>query len=537
VDSLRQLGYLTAGIDSLPDGTTQLYAGPLMYWTALRIHPEVPDEWLRSSGWDRRTFQRSKPLRYDVLLRQQERLLTVAEDQGYPFAQVWLDSVTVLPDGAVAATLRLRRNRYFTFKSLKVNGNVRLPAAFLSRYLGIESGEPYSRSLVLRSRDRLRELPYLAQTAAPTITFAGEEAIVNLWLEKKRASRFDFIVGLLPRAPNDPQSGVLVTGALNTAFQNALGLGERFALDFERLRPETQQLEVQGSVPYLLGSSFGVDGRLDIFRRDSTWVDAQGRLGVQYLLSATDQIQVFWENKSSNVLRIDTIAVRNQRRLPAQLDFVQQGLGLETTRSRLDYRYNPRKGWLLLLRGVAARRTTRTSSQITQLRDPLQPEFDYASLYDTVALRTTRWRTEARAEVYVPVGKRSTVLIRAQGGGLFSDKPIYLNEQYRLGGNRLLRGFDEESLLATRWAVATAEYRLLIGPNSYMGVFTDYGYIENISNRVRLFQRPWGLGAGMSFETAGGIFGISAAVGRRSEETGFDFRAVKFHLGYVAIIE
>jgi outer membrane protein assembly factor BamA len=535
VDSLRQEGYLAAALDTTPNSQHAIFTGPMMQWTALTISPNIQPEWLRSAGWNERPFQRNKALRYTEVLRQEERLLEWAENNGYPFARIWLDSIIVQPDGGVAATLRMERGRFFKYKSLKINGEVRLPKGFMQRYLDIEPGAPYRRSDVLRSRERLRELPYIDQSSAPTVTFAGDEAIVNLWLQKRRASRFDFIVGLLPRPESDPRGGVLVTGALNTAFANALGLGERFVLDFERLRPETQKLEVNASVPYVLGSAFGADGRLLIFRRDSTWVDAQGHLGVQYLMSATDQLSVFWESKSSNVLRVDTNTVLATRRLPPNLDFRQQGLGIESNWTHLDYRFNPRKGWAIQVRGVAARRVVQRSSQIEELRNPQFPEFEYRSLYDTVALTTNRFRTEGRAEVFVPIMKRSTILLRARGGGLFSESPIYQNEQYRLGGNRLLRGFDEESLFATRWAVATAELRLLLGPNSFMGVFTDYGYVENITDRTRVLLRPWGVGAGMNFEVAAGIFGISAAVGRRDVGTGFDTRGVKFHLGYVAV--
>jgi hypothetical protein len=39
----------------------------------------------------------------------------------------------------------------------------------------------------------------------------------------------------------------------------------------------------------------------------------------------------------------------------------------------------------------------------------------------------------------------------------------------------------------------------------------------------------------MNFETPAGIFGISAAVGRLNPGDGLDFRATKFHLGYVSV--
>jgi hypothetical protein len=39
----------------------------------------------------------------------------------------------------------------------------------------------------------------------------------------------------------------------------------------------------------------------------------------------------------------------------------------------------------------------------------------------------------------------------------------------------------------------------------------------------------------MNFETKAGIFGISIAVGRQDSSAGVDFKAAKFHLGYVSL--
>jgi hypothetical protein len=68
-----------------------------------------------------------------------------------------------------------------------------------------------------------------------------------------------------------------------------------------------------------------------------------------------------------------------------------------------------------------------------------------------------------------------------------------------------------------------------------LAAFTDYGYLENLTDRNRFFLRPWGLGAGLNFETQAGIFGINLAVGRRDAGQAVDWRAPKFHLGYVSL--
>jgi outer membrane protein assembly factor BamA len=534
LEYFRSKSHLAASIDSLrgdsATATALLCLGPEIRWASLRPASRADANWLAAAGFRPQLFD-DRPLRFDALRALQRRVLEQAENNGYPFATVGLDSLRLAPDGNVSAILKIERQRFFTFKQLKINGDLRLPPSFLPNYLGIRAGSPYSRARVMRLRDDLRGLLFLESTANPSVTFAGDEATVNLFLQKKRASRFDFVIGLLPQ----PDGKLLLTGTLSAAFQNALNLGEQFNAEFERLRPETQKLDVQASVPYLFGSPFGAAGRLNIFRRDSTWVDAQGDLGVQYLLARGDFLRFFWENKNSSLQKVDTLAVLNARQLPPNLDLRQNGFGLETTLNRLDYRFNPRRGWSLSLKAVAGFNNVQRNNLIEGLRDPEDPAFDFSSLYDSVAGRAARYRAELRGEVFIPFFVRSTLKVGLRGGGVFSGKSIFANEQYRLGGNKLLRGFDEESLFATRFAVLTTEFRLLIGPNSYLAAFGDAAYLENVTNRTRTFLRPLGLGAGLTFETKAGIFGISLAVGRRDVGQSLDLRATKFHLGYVSL--
>lgn len=533
----RAQSFLVASIDSLEQRSDSVhvgvfYLGPAMRWLRLRPADESSAEWMYTAGYRGYPFD-DAPLRYEALLELEKNVLQAAENNGYPFASVRLDSVLVDSSGRVSALLRVVQNRYFSFKNIKINGDVNLPGYFLPNYLGLRSGSPYSRDRVLRLRDQLNTLLFLESTANPTITFSGADATVNLFLKKKRAGRFDFIIGILPQPANEGKT--LLTGSLSAAFQNALNLGERFAVELERLRPETQKLDVQAAVPYLFGTAFGADGRLNIFKRDSTWVDAQGELGVQYMLPGGNFFRFFWENKSAALQKIDTANVRQTRRLPANLDYRQNGFGLEMSMARLDYRFNPRKGWLVNLKGSAGFSRVLRNTLIESLEDPGDPTFRYASLYDSLTERSNRFKLETRLEYYVPLFTRSTIKLAFRAGGIFSSQAVFANEQYRLGGNKLLRGFNEESLLATRFAVAMAEWRLLIGRNSFLGVFSDWGYLENLTSRTRVFLRPLGLGAGLNFETQAGIFGINVAAGRQDTGLGIDFRALKFHLGFVSL--
>lgn len=534
----RARGYLAASIeiDTLRDTVivANFFSGPLIHWVLLQPADASAARWWASAG-TAAAFRPGQPLRPELLVRRQQNILEQAENNGYPFARIWLDSIQVDSLGGAEARLNVLPGRYFEFNTLKINGEVKIPAAVLSRYLGIRKGEPFNRIRVLDVRKQMKSLPYLDQYANPTINFAGDKATVNLWLKKKRAGRFDFLIGLLPQPATGTETGkLLLTGSLNALLLNSLGQGERLALEMERLRPETQKLNVQTTIPYIAGSPFGAEGKLLIYRRDSSWVDAQGGIGVQYLFGGNNHISFLGENRSSSLQKVDTLRLLNTRKLPTDLDFKQTGLGMEVDFSELDNRFNPRKGWLVQAKIFVGQHQIRRNTLIEQLKIASEPAFQFSSLYDSLDLKQIRIRLEGRTEAFIPLSTQVTTLIRLRAGGTQGGLGGN-NEQYRLGGNKLLRGFDEESLFATRWAVATAEIRLLLGQNSYMSVFTDYGYIENITTVTRAFQHPLGLGAGMNFETQAGVFGISAAVGRGNPGEGLGFRATKIHVGYVSV--
>ena len=116
-----------------------------------------------------------------------------------------------------------------------------------------------------------------------------------------------------------------------------------------------------------------------------------------------------------------------------------------------------------------------------------------------------------------------------------NEEGVLRNEQYRLGGNRLLRGFDEEFFFATNYGIATLEYRLLLDQNAYIYVFGDYGRLRDTrATPGQTLVYPFGFGTGLTFGTQAGLFSLSVAVGGTGEQP-VDFGAPKVHFGYLSL--
>ena len=537
ITNLRNDAYLAASIDTViwRDTIAQvtLETGAQYEWTSLE-NGNVESVFLEQVGFRERLLD-GKPFRYTQLVKIQEKLLNYAENNGYPFASVWLDDI-VIEDGKIGAKIFMQKNKLIFFDKIKIQGNAKITTRYLENYLGIRNGELYSREKILKIKSRLRELPFVTEKQNATVSFTGDQATINLFVNKKNASRFDFLVGLQPRnqsaGPNTPEVRTFqLTGTFNADLNNQFGRGEKIYAEFQQLRPQTQELNVALAYPYILDTPFGMDLKFDLYKRDTAYLDVISDLGIQYLFEAGTYLRVFWNRSTTNVLSVNEALLLQSRRLPAILDINRSSFGLEYQIQKLNYRFNPSKGWMLNLRGGAGLKKINKNNKILELAST---EFDPETLYDTINLQSFQYQLSGQAAYYFPLSRRTVLKTGIRGGYIIADNPVYQNEQFRIGGNRILRGFDEESIFVTNYAVATLELRLLLGQNSYLFAFGDLGYTENIRVDQRNFDRPAGMGAGITFETKVGLFGFSLAVGKQ-QNTGFDFRSVKTHFGYVSM--
>lgn len=525
IQVLHNAAFLEASVDSLQLQDTlfkaYLHLGKAYEWGSLDVG-NVDQVFLEKAGFKPRLYQ-GKPIVFAQLNQLQDQILTAAENRGFPFAKVRLNPKQIHP-GEVSAELFLDKGPLILFDSIQIEGEVKISKTFLQNYLGIQKGQPYDLAKVLRIRARLRELSFLQAKSDPQVTFQDDKAIIKVELAKRRSSQFDFILGVLP---NNQETGrLLITGTFDGELQNQFGLGERIFVAFEQLRPQTPELEIGFNYPYVLNFPFGLDTKFGLYRRDSSYIDLELEVGVQYLLEGGNYLKAFWNNRSTTLLNLNEDRLVATQQLPDTLDVNNATFGIEFNYQQLDYRFNPRKGWGAFIRGGAGIKEIE--------RNPTILDLELGGLYDSLELRTFQYRIDAVLEGYLPLFKRSVLKASVRSGIIISEQPIYFNEQYRIGGNRLLRGFDEESILATDYAVGTLEYRLLIGQNSYLYLFGDYAYVLDRTSQKDITDYPFGFGTGISFETRAGLFGVSIAYGSQLNNP-IDFGAPKVHFGYISL--
>lgn len=468
-----------------------------------------------------------KPFYYKELVRLQESVLKLMENNGYPFAKIWLDSI-VVQEEEVAAKLYLGKNNLIYIDTIQKIGDASIAMPFLYRYLGLYPGDIYDESIIKKVGTRLDALAYLAQEKPFSIFFIDNNATINLFLKEKQASRFNFLLGILP---NNQQTGkLLITGDADLQLQNVFNRGEFIGLNWERLQTNTQTLAVKMTYPYLFNSLLGVDADFNLYRRDTTFLELIQHIGLQYLFAGGNYLKAYIGNKTSTILSVDTTSIIASKKLPSNIDIANRQYGLEYNWQKLDYRYNPRKGYWMVLNGMVGTKTIKKNSKIISLKDPLDIAYDFNSLYDSLLLKTNQYQLQVKVEGYTPFGKSNVIKLAINGSSIIGQN-IFKNELFRIGGHKLLRGFNEQSIQASSYVVATLEWRYLLQKNSYVYLFTDAAYTESKTVEGNIFETPVGFGTGIAFETSSGVFSLSYAYGGFDYK--IDFRSAKIHFGYV----
>jgi outer membrane protein assembly factor BamA len=436
-----------------------------------------------------------------------DKILEDYENRGFPFASLHITSFNVEQFNA-DLVYSIEPGPRILMDSLVIRSQDKLPQRYIRQYIEFKSGSPYNEYKLSRTDKRIRELPFLTSRQSPEIRFHENKADLFLFLTKKKANTFNGIVGI---RPDDRTGRVNITGDAEIRLLNAFNGGEEFYLNWRKMQLQTQDLTTRLLLPYLFSTPIGVDGQLKIYKRDTTFTSVKTAAGLLFLAGGNNRIRLFLERNTSN--QLSTFA----NALP--LANVNSSLyGLSVQYEKLDYRFNPRSGFAVMLEGATGSRKINSNN-----------------LSDTESESDSRnvFRIEGQIDCYIPTWKKQCIYTGVRGAGFFTEG-IFENEMYRIGGIRTLRGVDEESLFASSYAVATIEYRLLFEENSAIYLFADQSWYEKKGQTSFVTDIPLGFGAGVNFETKAGIFTFNYALGKqfdnpilvRNAKISFGFRNV-----------
>ena len=434
-----------------------------------------------------------------------ERIRTILEvyvNNGYPFCQVKIENIQIEED-LFRGKLAIARGVQQSFNKIHIKGDSSLNPNFIQNLINIRQNDLYNESEINKISTIIANTPYLMELSAPELLFTKDGAELYLYLRQNPKSSINGVIGFQP----DPISGrVNFTGDVRLKLSNVLKHGEQLNLNWQSVSQETQSLKSALSYPYLFNTPFGVEGKFNLYKRDSSFLETIAQVGITYNLKPNWNISVFYARNSSNLLggsfqQDDRGTVRTN------------AYGISSENTELDYLPNPSKGYYFQTNILGGIRSFQT--------------------FDTLPIEKDQTlRTLFEFGIFIPISSRHVIKLGNQSSFYFAEE-IFTNELYRFGGLIEQRGFNEDELLASSRSTFTTEYRFLLDKNSNVFAFYDLSWYERNTEKY-MRDLPMGIGLGFSFSSNVGIFNLAYAIGKQQND-GFLLANSKIHFGYTAI--
>ncbi len=500
-------GYLLASADTLKYLNRELkvsfYLGPLFGKVNLIVKNDDL-QFFKQYLHINEKFYTGMPFNSVQISNSLRSMQQALENNGYPFAKVYLDSIELVNDNLTAKVI-VQRNYYFKWKEVHIKGDSSISKIFLTNIIRIKPGDKYSQNELFQITKRLKQINFIKEIKPHEILFTKEGAELFLYVKSNPISSVNGVVGL---QPNSVTNKVNFTGDISLKLLNVLKHGELLDFNWKSLQPQTQSLKGKINYPFIFKSPFGIDSQFDFYKRDTSYVEGKLSLGIQYFLSGGNYFKVFYQKNFSNVLA----GGLNNPKFSNLGSVTSNNYGISISRKQVDYIPNPSKGFILNWESSIGTRKSRSSDT-------------------SEILMSNTYRSALNLEFYVPLAKRHVLRILNQTDFYYNQK-IFQNEVFRFGGLTSQRGFNEEELFATTKSLLSIEYRFLVDQNSRAFLFYDQSWYENNSGNYYT-DTPFGFGAGFSFGTNVGIFSISYAMGKQMANP-ILIKDGKVHFGYIA---
>jgi len=516
LDNFHQKGYLSASVDSYNFSknkiTAYIHKGEQFKW--VKVSFDSVDVMAMHKADIRIKKYLDKQIVPDQLVKDQRKLVSVMENSGYPFASARLHNMKFMGNLA-EGIMYLESGPLIRIDSVIIKGNAKISPKYFQKQIGIKKDDLYEEKKIRAITDRIRETTFIREIKPFEIEFLDDKADIYTYLDKSRANQFNGIIGIIP--DNETTGKLLLTGEVNFDLVNLFGRGILFSMDWRKLEPLTQELNVSGSYPYIFNSSVGIGMNLFLLKQDTTYFRVEPKVELQYFFNGSNYIRIFYQNQASSLL--NTSGLEEITTLPVYADYSTSLYGAGIKFNRLDYIFNPRKG--IFLEG---------DMSVGSKKIKKNPDIN-DDVYEDLDLTTTKTVLTCGIYVYIPMGGNFVTHIKNLNGFMFNEN-LFENELFRLGGIRNLRGVDENSITASTFILGSLEFRYLFEEQSNLFLFVDGGYYQNKISSGEKEDTPLGFGAGMNLQTRAGIFTISYAMGRQFDNP-VNIGNSKVHIGYI----
>jgi len=429
----------------------------------------------------------------DAMNSNMERLLQLLENNGYPFATIALDSLSVSAGNdslheLVIGYVHVDRGPRVTIDSLIIHGNEMTRPDVILRESRLKKGQLYDQRQVSRLPSRLNKTGFFSSVEEPQLyldDYGRGQLVVRV--KEGNPNQLNAVFGYNPKTTSN--SSGYITGMIDIAFKNLLGTGRVMEAYWRKKDQRSQELRLRYVEPWIKGWPVHVGAGFQQVIQDTTFIRRTTSLDLEAPYS--DVLTIFSSVGREEILPDSMGRVLYQ--LPESHSW-QANIGFSyDTR---DAPGNPSRGVLYKTVFEFARKRV-----VANAENPLSPG-------EKNNFRRDRWMIDL--EIYAPALKYQTILLGLHGRHVKSTEPVIpISDLFRVGGANSLRGFREDEFLGDQVVWLNLEYRYLLAARSRVFAFFDSGYFNRTDmNGTMIKDYKFGYGMGVRIETRLGIIGI-----------------------------
>lgn len=425
-----------------------------------------------------------------------EKISESIKTSGFLFTEVYLGKIKLKNKSTITAVLNIsNQERKRQLDKIILKDYKKFPKGFLKNYLKYKLNKNINLKDIETKSERVLDLEFVEEIKSPELLFTRDSTTLYLYLKKKFSNSFDGFIGF---NTDEETKKLNFNGYLNLILLNNLNYGERLEIKYKSDESEQKNFEATLDLPYLFSSPIGIEARLNIFNRDSVFTLSTTELKTYYLINQKFKTSLSYESTNSS-------------NLSSNESFFVEDYDAQYITTAFEYRKRNLNSRIL---------NTKTSIYL-KLKNGNR---------NTIDRKTKQNGIEMKLQQLFNLNDRNKIITKLESSKLFSNNYL-INELYRFGGNKSIRGFNENSLEADFYNIIGIEYHYLLSPALSINSITDLGYLEN--TLLNTETQIYGFGFGLSALTRAGVLKMNFANGK-SKNDEFRFSNTKVHLSLTA---
>jgi outer membrane protein insertion porin family len=433
-------------------------------------------------------------------------------ENGYPLATVDITKTSLRTEDEIKyidIEIKINSGTVIQVNDIIIRGNQSTRDEVILRELGIKNGQRYNQKKIDDVPKQLNHLGFFSEIS-PVRAIGLRGGRTDLLIEVKETSTttFDGIIGYIPPPQTNTSEEGYFTGLINLNFRNLFGTGRKFEVNWRKPDKYSEEFRIFYEEPWIFNFPMNLGAGLERIVRDTTYIERSYFLNSTFKLSA--EFKGFLNISHAEVVP-DSLASRTLRMTRNTTTEGEIGVQYDTR----DFPINPRKG----VRYMA--------SFSFGTKENSGPE--YLIKEDSLALREGIKKIRGQLSYFQRLWQNQVLALNFNGSHIEGDRDqLQLSDHFWFGGFGSLRGYRENQFHGTSVSWVNLEYRFILGRNSRVFLFNDWGFYQyedaaGIKNDILA-----GYGVGIRFDTPLGVMGVDYGLGR-----GDTFSTGKIHFGII----